>query len=176
MKNIIFIKIAIIFYFLYTSFLAAHSNKKKSLKSHEHGVGIFNIAQEGNILLFEFEIPGADIVGFEYEAKSESDKEKVANSLNLLAEHKNMFVLPASAECQSIESKAKVINEGKHSEFIAIYKLSCKQIEPLKRIYIKYFKSFELSKKLNIKIFGNNKKSAYVIDRSKKILNVKNHF
>ena len=176
MPQIIFIKIAIIFYFLYSSFLAAHSNKKKSLKSHEHGVGIFNIAQEGNILLFEFEIPGADIVGFEYEAKSESDKEKVATSLNLLAEHKNMFVLPASAECQSIESKAKVINEGKHSEFIAIYKLSCKQIESLKRIYIKYFKSFELSKKLNIKIFGNNKKSAYVIDRTKKILNVKNHF
>ena len=176
MKNIYLLKITIIFYLLCSSFLVAHSNKKRSLKSHEHGVGIFNIAQEGNILLFEFEIPGADIVGFEYEAKSEGDKEKVANSLNILAEHKNMFVLPASAECKSIESEAKVINEGKHSEFIAIYKLSCKQIDSLKRIYIKYFKNFELSKKLNIKIFGNNKKSAYVIDRSKKILNVKNHF
>ena len=58
-KNIILLKVIILFYLLSSSFLIAHSTKKKkSLKSHEHGVGVLNIAQEGNILLFEFEIPG----------------------------------------------------------------------------------------------------------------------
>ena len=177
MKNIILLKVIILFYLLSSSFLIAHSTKKKkSLKSHEHGVGVLNIAQEGNILLFEFEIPGADIVGFEYVAESNDDKKKVENALKILSNHKNMIVLPASAECSNIKNEVKVINEGKHSEFIANYKLACNQLDSLKRVYIKYFKNFELSKKLNIKIFGKNKKSAYVIDRSKKIINVKNHF
>ena len=170
------LRIAVLFYLLSTSLVLAHSTKKKSLKSHEHGVGILNIAQEGNILLFEFEIPGSDVVGFEYEAVNDEDKKKVDKSLNKLSNYKNMLIFPASAECSISESKATVLNEGKHSEFIANYKVSCNEIELLKRIYIKYFKNFELSKKLNIKIFGKNKKSAYVIDRSKKIINVKNHF
>ncbi len=170
------LRIAVLLYLLSSSLVLAHSTKKKSLKSHEHGVGILNIAQEENILLFEFEIPGADIVGFEYEAVTDEDKKKVDESLNKLSNYKNMLILPASAECSIAESKATVLNEGKHSEFIANYKVSCNKIELLKRIYIKYFKNFELSKKLNIKIFGKNKKSAYVIDRSKKIINVKNHF
>ena len=152
------------------------SYKKKSLKSHEHGVGILNIAQEDNSLLFEFEIPGFDIVGFEYKAESDEDIEKVAASLRVLSDFKNMLVLPASAECTNTETNANVVNDGKHSEFIAIYRFSCKQLDALKRVYIKYFNNFKLSKKLNIKIFGNKKKSIYVIESNKKILNVKNHF
>ena len=35
---------------------------KKTLKSHEYGVGILNITQEDNSILFKFEIPGFDIV------------------------------------------------------------------------------------------------------------------
>ena len=171
-----FLRITILFYLLTTSFVVAHSTKKKALKSHEHGVGILNIAQEGNTLLFEFEIPGADVVGFEYEAVKEEDKQKVNESLNKLSDYKNMFIFPASAECEITSSNAKILNEGNHSEFISYYKVECNKLDLLKRVYIKYFKNFELSKKLNIKIFGQNKKSAFVIDKSKKIINVKNHF
>ena len=81
-----------------------------------------------------------------------------------------------SAECEKIDSSAKVIYEGKHSEFISEYKFNCKKISQLKIIYIKHFKKFEFSKKLNVKIIGSNKKTAYVIERSKKILNVKGYF
>ena len=118
----------------------------------------------------------ADIVGFEYEAVTDEDKKKVNESLNKLSNYKNMLIFPASAECSITDSRATVLNEGNHSEFIANYKVSCNEIEILKGIYVKYFKNFELSKKLNIKIFGKNKKSAYVIDKSKKIINFKNHF
>ena len=64
----------------------------------------------------------------------------------------------------------------KHSEFISSYKFNCNKISKLKIVYIKYFKSFENGKKLNIKILGEKKKSVYVIEKSKKLINVKNHF
>ena len=169
-------RLLILIYLISTSLLHAHSNKKKSLKSHEHGVGVLNIAQEGSTLLFEFEVPGFDIVGFEYEAKEEEDINKVEQALSILSDYKNMIIPSGTAGCKIVDSSAKVINEGKHSEFLSNYTFSCKKISELKIIYIKYFSRFENSKKLNIKIFGSNKKSAYVINKSKKILNVKGHF
>ena len=145
---------------------------ENSMNLHE----LRNIAQEGNSVIFEFEIPGFDIVGFEYEAKEEDDINKVENALEILSDYKNMIMPSGSAECEKLESSAEVINEGKHSEFISSYRFNCKKISDLKIIYIKYFNNFENSKKLNIKVFGNNKKTAYVITKSKKILNVKDHF
>ena len=171
-----YLRTILLTYFLLTQIIFAHSTKKKSLKSHEHGVGVLNIAQEGNTLLFEFEIPGFDIVGFEYEAKKDEDIKKVENALNLMADPKNMVKLSGSGKCKKITNNAKVINEGKHSEFISEYKFNCENLSDLKIVYIKYFGKFENSEKLNIKIFGNNKKSAYVINKSKKIISVKDHF
>ena len=40
------------------------NSNKKSIKAHQHGVGILNIVKEDNILFFEFELPGYDVVGF----------------------------------------------------------------------------------------------------------------
>lgn len=160
------IRMFILFYFISIAFLSAHSNKKKTLKSHEHGVGILKIAQYDKFILFEFEIPGFDIVGFEYEAKDAESKKKVKNALSILSDYKNMIKPSGSAECKEIESSSKVINEGNHSEFLSSYKFNCNKISDLKIIYIKYFKSFANSKKLNIKVFGDKKKSAYVISKS----------
>ena len=172
----IFFSAIIIFYILFISFVSAHSNKKKSIKAHEHGVGVLNIAQDGNILLFEFEIPGYDIVGFEYAAKEQSDIEKVDNAIDILSNYKNMIIPSGSAKCKLDTSSAKVINEGKHSEFLSDYKFTCENIVDLKIIYIKYFKNFINSKKLNVKVFGSKNKSTYVINNSKKVINVKGHF
>ena len=172
MCNLLRISILIV---LISSFGNAHS-KKKSLDTHIHGVSTLNIVQEGDTLLFEFEMPGNDIVGFEYEAKQESDIEKVENAINILSDYKNLISPSGSAECKIESTSANVINEGKHSEFISNYKFNCENISKLKIIYIKYFKSFENGRKLNIKILGEKKKSVYVIEKSKRLINVKNHF
>ena len=165
-----------IFTFLIISVGNAHSSKKKSLGTHIHGISTLNIAQEGNILLFEFEMPGNDIVGFEYEAIQESDIKSIENAINTLSDYKNMILPSGSAECKLQSYKANIINEGKHSEFISSYKFICDNISKLKIIYLKYFNSFNNGKKLNVKILGEKKKSVYVVEKSKKILNVKNHF
>ncbi len=169
------VKLLIIFYLLSASLLYSH-DKRKSLKSHEHGVGALSISQDKNILLFELEAPGIDIVGFEYIAKKEEDKKKVKNALVILSDYKNIILPSGSANCELINSKANIIYEGNHSEFSSSYKFYCNKVSDLKIIYIKYFNKFQNCLKTNIKILGKNKKSAYVINRSKKIINVKNHF
>ena len=171
-----FLKIIFFISFALITQLSAHDNKKKSLKSHEHGVGILNIVQEGNMLQFEYEMPGYDIVGFEYKAEKKEDIGKIKKAIKILSDHKNMIKPSGSAECENIESDAKVIYEGKHSEFISKYKFDCKRIADLKIIYINHFSKFQYSKKLNVKIVANNKKTAYVINKSKKIINVKGFF
>ena len=158
MKHLI--QILVLVYLVSISSLFSHSYKKKTLSSHEHGVGILNIAQDGDNLIFEFEAPGADIVGFEYESKEEEDITKVKNALDILSNYKNIISPASSADCKLESSSAKVINEGTHSEFLSNYKFNCKDIKNLKII----------------KIFGSNKKSAYVINKSKRMLNVKGHF
>ena len=170
------IKIIILCYTLVSSQVLAHDKKKKSLQSHEHGVGILNISQDKNILLFEFEAPGYDIVGFEYEAKNDEDKKKIENALNIFSDHRNIILPSSSARCKLVDNSSKVINEGKHSEFLISYKFNCENISKLNVIYLKYFNKFENCKKTNIKIFGKNKKSAFVINKSKRIIKVKNYF
>ena len=170
------LKSILLIYLLSTTILFSHSNKKKTIKSHEHGVGTLNIVQDKNIIVFEFDIPGADIVGFEYKAIEADDIKSVKNAISILSDYKNMIIPSGSSECQIESSSAEVMYEGTHSEFISNYKFNCKKIDKLKIIYIKYFKNFTNGKKLNIKILGANKKSSYVINNSKKILNVKGHF
>lgn len=171
------LRIILVLYISTISLVYAHdSKKKKSLKSHEHGVGVLKIAQEDNILFFQFEMPGNDIVGFEYEADKEEDKIKVKNALTILADYKNMAVPSNNGECENIKSDARITIEGNHSEFVSEYKFNCNNVSNLKRIYIKYFDKFELTKKLNIKILGINKKAVYVIEKNKKMINVKEHF
>ena len=166
----------VVLLFLLSSFLYSHSAKKKSLDKHVHGISTLKIAQDGNIILFEFEMPGNDIVGFEYLAKEKEDIKKVENAINILSDYKNMVIPSGSGECQIDSYSANILNEGKHSEFLSSYKFKCKKIKDLKIIYIKFFKNFENGKKLNIKVYGENKKSVYVINKSKKLINVKNHF
>lgn len=168
-------KVVALFFILSFS-VYSHSTKKKSLDTHIHGISTLNIAQDENILSFEFEMPGNDIVGFEYRATEEADINKVKNAINILSNHKNMVVPSGSGKCKIQSISSNVINEGKHSEFISNYKFHCKNIKGLKVIYINYFKNFDNGKKLNIKVYGKNKKSVYVINKSKKIINVKNYF
>jgi hypothetical protein len=49
------------------------SENVRQLNAHEHGIAALNIAIEAPLVVMEFHAPGADIVGFEYAAKSDAD-------------------------------------------------------------------------------------------------------
>ena len=149
---------------------------KKSLDAHVHGVSILNLVQDMKQLSFEFEMPGFDVVGFEYKAKKKEDIKKVRNALGILSDYKNMIDVPASANCKKVKSSAKVINEGSHSEFISQYLLICEKISSIKNIQIKYFDSFPFSKELKINLIAKNKKITKTINKQDSIISVDRYF
>ena len=102
-----------IYYSLLLSALVSVSvaEETRQVDKHEHGVGELNIAVEGNSIDLEFMIPGADIVGFEYKAKSEADIALVNDALIKFDEFNNIFSIPSTSNCNLVEADIS-INQG----------------------------------------------------------------
>ena len=84
----------------------ALAEEKRSLDSHEHGVGTLNIAVDGNDVAMEFHAPGADIVGFEYAASTAEDRAAIDAAVAALARPLDLFALPAAAACSVTKASA----------------------------------------------------------------------
>lgn len=94
----------------------AFAETARELDAHEHGVGELNIAVDGDTVAMEFHAPGADIVGFEYEAKSAEDRAAIDAAVALLAKPLDLFVLPAAAECSVTKASAGLEAEEDHDD------------------------------------------------------------
>ncbi len=92
------------------------AEETRQLDSHEHGVGELNIALDGTTISMEFHAPGADIVGFEYEAESAEDRAAIDAAVAKLAKPQELFVLPAAAECTVVQASAELESEEEHDE------------------------------------------------------------
>ena len=137
----------------------------RELEAHEHGLGELNIAVEGNTVAMEFHAPGADIVGFEYEAESAEDRAAIDAAVAMLAKPLDLFVFPAAAECSVTKASAGLESEEdndehaeseahddhdehaegetSHTEFHAEYMLTCGNPGALTGIEFAYFDTFE---------------------------------
>ena len=89
----------------------AAAEETRQVDKHEHGVGELNIAIEGSSINLEFMIPGADIVGFEYKAKSDEDISLVNTALTKFDDFSNIFTIPNAANCNLVEAEI-AINQG----------------------------------------------------------------
>ena len=89
----------------------AAAEETRQVDKHEHGVGELNIAIEGSSINLEFMIPGADIVGFEYKAKSDEDISLVNTALTKFDDFSNIFTIPNAANCNLVEAEI-TINQG----------------------------------------------------------------
>ena len=103
-----------LFLYFFTSFLFAEETRQ--VDKHEHGVGELNIAIQSNTMVLEFMIPGADVVGFEYEAKSEQDKATVSAALTKFDDYNNIFIIPTNSKCILISSKININQEDGHDD------------------------------------------------------------
>lgn len=88
----------------------------RQLDAHEHGVGALNIAIDGATVAMELKAPGADIVGFEYVAESEADRDSVGAAVAKLAAPLELFVMPALAECSVLQASAELESEDEHDD------------------------------------------------------------
>ncbi|UTS82643.1 DUF2796 domain-containing protein [Phaeobacter piscinae] len=96
--------------------LPALAEGTRELDAHEHGVGTLNIAIEDTTVSMEFEAPGADIVGFEYTAKSEADISAVNAALATLSSPLQLFAVPDSALCSMVDAHAALAGGEEHED------------------------------------------------------------
>lgn len=94
----------------------AFAETTREMDAHEHGVGVLNIAIDGTTVAMEFEAPGADIVGFEYEAKSDADLAAIDAAVGTLAAPLDLFVMSDAAGCSVDMAEAALEGEAHHDD------------------------------------------------------------
>lgn len=90
---------------------ATAADGHRELGAHEHGSGNLNIAVEGTSVALELEAPGADIVGFEYAAKSADDRAAIDAAIARLAQPLELFLVPSEAACTVVDARVALIGE-----------------------------------------------------------------
>ena len=71
-----------------------------SERAHEHGVGQLSIAIEGHEVEIELVVPGADAVGFEHAARTDSERKAIVAAAEKLKEAKRLIRLTSEAHCR----------------------------------------------------------------------------
>ena len=179
----------------------AAAEETRQVDKHEHGVGELNIAVEGNAMNLEFMIPGADIVGFEYEAKSDSDIALVNTALSKFQDFENIFTLSSSGNCNLVDAEIE-INQGDehedehdhedehehededehdhdeheeeaHNEFVAHYSFTCGNVKEIDRIDFPYFTTFPNSGELEIQFVSEVGSTSFEVEGDKPFIDLK---
>ena len=178
----------------------AAAEETRQVDKHEHGVGELNIAIEGSAMNLEFMIPGADIVGFEYEAKSDSDIALVNKALSKFQDFENIFTLPGSSNCNLVDAEIE-INQGDehedehdhedehehedehanedeheeeaHNEFVAHYSFTCGNVKEIDRIDFPYFTTFPNSGELEIQFVSEVGSTSFEVEGDKPFIDLK---
>ena len=161
------------------------------LDAHEHGVGQLNIAFDENKVAMELHAPGADIVGFEYGAKSDVDLAAIDAALQTLSNPLGLFLLPEAASCIVITAHAKLESEESdhddhdeeghddhdeeghddhdeapgHTEFHAEYLLECANLTEISAITFSYFDIFPNALELEVQVISDKGATAFEIER-----------
>ena len=168
----------------------ANAESKRQLDAHLHGHGKLNVAIEGQSLVIELEVPGADIVGFEHAATSDEDKAAVEAARKTLATATSLFSPPEAAGC--ILGEAKVALSGddehhkknhashghashggdrekgsEHSEFHAEYAFKCTDISALRSIGFPYFDQFPNAEELNVTLITDKGQKEFEVNRDR---------
>ena len=170
------------------------AEESRQVDKHEHGVGELNIAIDGSLAEFEFMLPGADIVGFEYEAKSDEDLAKIENALLVLENYENLFALTKNSKCvladldyhlsgeehdehadeeHADEEHEEHANEESHTEFYAKYSFKCDNIKQLDKVEFSYFKTFPNSSELEVQFVSDIGSNAFEVEADKPVIILK---
>jgi hypothetical protein len=176
------------------------ADTERQLDAHEHGVGQLNIAFEDNNIAMELTAPGADIVGFEYQAKSAEDKTAIDAAIAVLARPLDLFGLPADAGCTVVQASAELESEaehdhdhshdhdhdedhadaaeedGAHTEFHAEYLLTCADPTAASQIEFSYFSVFPNAMELEVQVVTEANATAFKVERSAPMLDLRGMF
>jgi hypothetical protein len=150
--------------------------------AHEHGHGKLNMAIDGNRVLIELHVPGADIVGFEHTARTREDRAAVEKAMRLLKAPLALFTMPADAACRIDKAHVSLVGgdanghadrparqgeDGKegHTEFQAEYALTCDRPDRIHHIAFPYFQLFAGSRELDVTVIDDRGQKRYEVER-----------
>ncbi|MEX0340874.1 MAG: DUF2796 domain-containing protein [Arenibacterium sp.] len=179
----------------------ALADETRQLDAHEHGTGALNIAVSGTTVAMELRAPGADIVGFEYAAKSAEDRAAIDEAVAKLARPMALFGLPEAAACSVTAARAALESEedhdehdhagedkhddhdpndhaaeSAHSEFHAEYVMICATPEALTEITFAYFEQFKNAETLEVQIATETGARAADVTRDAPMLDLRGMF
>ncbi len=153
----------------------ATAQSLRELDAHQHGHGRVNLAIDGGSVWIELEAPGADIVGFEHKADSDSDRAAVEAARALLGRPLALFALPADARC-SVDAAEVALSGGDdqagggHNEFHAEYLLACAEPARLNRVDFSYFEHFPAAQELEVNLIANMRQYRFEVDRDNPLI------
>lgn len=163
--------------------IASHADEHRQLGAHQHGHGKLDIAVDGQNVSLELDAPGADIAGFEHEAKTADDKAALEKAVGTLKQPLALFKFPEAAACAVKEASAglekeeaapdehagaaKEEHESHHADFNAKYLLDCKSPAALKSLTISYFAAFKNAQSLTVSVVTPKGQSTFEATREK---------
>ena len=92
---------------LATTLMVNAEETNNNLDAHVHGLSELTIAMDNEELEIQFISPSMNIVGFEYQATTQSDIAAVKQAANVLSNHQRHFVF-SNNECRHIETEVNV--------------------------------------------------------------------
>lgn len=142
-----------------------HDDVKRHAESHEHGAAELAFALDGNKLAVEFTSPGANIVGFEHEAKNADEIAAVKAAIEKLQLGSTLIQLEGSActlsdadvEAEGLLGEAhedehhddehehhEDAHEGEeaHAEFEVKYAFECARPDQLSGVSVAFFEQW----------------------------------
>lgn len=172
------------------------AQETRQLDAHEHGVGQLNVAFDGQQIAMELHAPGADIVGFEYMAKSAEDRAAVDRAVATLAGPLDLFLLPDASGCSVVQAAAELereedhdehgeedahedhahddhANEAGHTEFHAEYLLTCANPNAITEITFAYFDTFPNALEVEVQIISDAGATSFEVERDSPTLDLR---
>ena len=164
--------------------------EKRRHEAHAHGVAEVNIAIDGSKAEVESRAPAESVMGFEHEAKSESDKKKRDAALRTVQTKMNqMVVFDPKLSCKFSEVKTVVVEEkdepGKtqsdksahghkdqkktaaHREVRATFSVACDKTLAGGRATFGVHKTFPAIGEIKVQVLGDANQSGATIKKDK---------
>jgi hypothetical protein len=172
---------------LLVSLSVAIAAEKRHHQAHVHGVGEINIAVEGVKATVEFRAPAESVMGFEHEAKSESDKKKRDAALEQLrAKGSQMLVFDPKLGCKSSDMKTAIVEtkestkaqagkethkdqkkSGEHREVQGTFTVTCDKPLAGSRVTFGVSKVFRDIQEIKVQVVGDSGQSGATIKKDK---------
>lgn len=125
--------------------------------AHVHGEGVLDIIVEGDRVELELELPGRDIVGFEYTPRTQEGSHTLEAAVKIFKDHQRLFRFPVNAACsgQAVSIESDQLTGGdshdEHAEFRARYAFKCENPLALDAMDVLVFDVFPAIEEIKVR-------------------------